>query len=87
MPDQVTYYAMLLAGDAPSNPSGIARRLVSDNGGIRDEVFKQDLSWDHTPLIAAAERGDMTFDLVEVSADEAEGIIEGFRAKWRSEGQ
>jgi hypothetical protein len=87
MPDQVTYYAMLLAGDTPSNPSGVARRLVSGDGGIRDEAFQRDLSWDHTPLIAAAERGDMTFEFVEISTDEAERIIEGFRVKWGSEGR
>jgi hypothetical protein len=86
MPDEVRYYAMVLADDTPSNPSGVARRRVSDNGGVRDEALKRDLSWNHTPLIAAAERGDMTFDFVEISAGEAERVIEGFRVKWGSEG-
>jgi hypothetical protein len=86
MPDKLTYYAMLLAGDTRSEPSGVSRRRVSDGGGVRDEAFRRDLSWGHTPLIAAAERGDMTFDLVEISEDEAERIIERFRAKWGAEG-
>jgi hypothetical protein len=86
MPDKVNYYVMLLADDTPSNPSGVARRRSLENGGVHDEAFKRDLSWGRTPLIAAAERGDMTFELVEVSKEEAERIIEGFRAKWGSDG-
>jgi hypothetical protein len=82
MLEEVKYYAMVLADDTSSSPSGLARRRVSDNGGVQDEAFKQDFTWDHTPLIAAAERGDMTFEFVEISADEAERIIEGFRVKW-----
>jgi hypothetical protein len=85
MPDKVSYYVMLLADDARSNPSGVARRRILENGGVRDEAFKRDLSWGHTPLVAAAERGDMTFEVVEVSQEEAERIIEQFRAQWGSE--
>ena len=85
MPDKVSYYVMLLADDARSNPSGVARRRILENGGVRDEAFKRDLSWGHTPLVAAAERGDMTFEVVEVSEEEAERIIEQFRAQWGSE--
>ena len=85
MPDKVNYYVMLLADDTPSNPSGVARRRILENGGVRDEAFQRDQSWGHTPLIAAAERGDMTFEVVEVSEEEAERIIEQFRAQWGSE--
>jgi hypothetical protein len=86
MPDEVKYYSVTLASDTSSDPSGIFRRQVFDNGGIRDEALKRDLTWGRTPLIAAAERGDMTLNLVEVSEEEAERIIERFRAKWRAEG-
>jgi hypothetical protein len=85
MPDEVKYYAMMLTGDTLSNPSGLTRRRVFDDGGISDEAFKRDQSWGHTPLIAAAERGDMTFEVVEVSEEEAERIIEQFRVQWGSE--
>jgi hypothetical protein len=85
MPERTKYYAMLLAGDTPDEPSGVARRRVPENGSVHDEAFKRNLSWDHTPLIAAAERGDMTFEFVEISADEAERIIERFKAKWESD--
>jgi hypothetical protein len=85
MPDKVKYYAMVLAGDTPRSPSGIARRRYLDNGSVRDEAVKQGLTWDRTPLLAAAERGDMTFEFVEISEEEAERIIEGFREKWGSE--
>ena len=85
MPDEVKYYAMILTGDTLSSPSGLTRRRVFEDGGVRDEAFKRDQSWGHTPLIAAAERGDMTFEVVEVSEEEAERIIEQFRAQWGSE--
>jgi hypothetical protein len=86
LPDQTKYYALLLAGETPAGPSGLARRIVRDNGGLRDEAVTRDLSWARTPLIAAAERGDMTFELVEITAEEAERVIEGFRVKWGSGG-
>ena len=85
MPDEVKYYAMMLTGDTLSNPSGLARRRVFDDGGISDEAFKRDQSWGHTPLLAAAERGDMTFEVVEISEEEADRIMEGFRVQWASE--
>jgi hypothetical protein len=85
MPERISYYAMLLAGDTPDNPSGVARRRVLENGSVHDEAFKRNLSWDHTPLIASAERGDMTFEFVEISEDDAQRTIERFKAQWESE--
>jgi hypothetical protein len=85
MPENVTYYAMMLDGDLRDAPSGLARRSFLDNGGIRDEVFRRDSSWGQTPLIVSSERGDMTFALVEVSPDEAQRIIERLRARWDAE--
>jgi hypothetical protein len=40
------------------------------------------LNWQLTPLIVEWERAESTDDLVEIDADEAERIIEQFRAKW-----
>jgi hypothetical protein len=85
MPEIIKYYAMLLAGDTPGNPSGVARRRVLENGSVHDEAFKRNLSWDQTPLIASAEHGDMTFEFVEIGAEDAERTIERFKAQWESE--
>ncbi len=82
MADKVTYYAMLLEGDTPDAPSGVARRSLLEDGGIRDEAFRRDCSWGRTPLIAGSDRGDMTFTLVEISAVEADRVLERLRTKW-----
>ncbi len=82
MTEKTTYYALLLEGDTEDSPSGIARRRTTDNGDVRDESFKKDGSWESTSVIAGAKRGDMTFDLVEISEAEADRIVERFRARW-----
>jgi hypothetical protein len=86
MPEKVSYYAMLLGDRTIENPSGLARRRIFESGGVRDEAFSRDLTWVHNPGLAGWERGDLTTTYVEVSEDEAERIIERFRAKWASEG-
>jgi hypothetical protein len=85
MAEKVMYYAMLLGGRTMDNPSGVARRLIFDGGGIRDEALGRDLTWVQNPGLAGWQRGDLTTTYVEISEDEAERIIEQFRAKWGSE--
>jgi hypothetical protein len=85
MAEKVKYYAMLLGDRTMENPSGLARRRIFDRGGIRDEALGRDFTWIHNPGLAGWERGDLTTAYVEVSEEEAERIIEGFRAKWGSE--
>jgi len=85
MPEEVKYYAMLLGDRTIDNPSGLARRCLTDSGGVRDEALGRDLTWVHNPGHAGWERGDLTTTYVEIGADEAERIIERFRAKWGSE--
>jgi hypothetical protein len=82
--EKIRYYAMLLGGRTMENPSGLARRLF-DDGGVRDEALGRDFTWVHNPGLAGWERGDLTTTYVEISADEAERIIERFKAKWESE--
>ena len=86
MPEKVSYYAMLLGDRTIENPSGLARRRLFDSGGVRDEALGRDFTWVHNPGLAGWERGDLTTTYVEISADEAERIIERFRAKWGAEG-
>ncbi len=87
MAEEITYYAIVDRWATREDPAGLARRRRSDSGGFRDEALNRSMNWQFTPLIVEWERAESTDDLVEVSADEAERIIEGFRAKWRSEGQ
>jgi hypothetical protein len=86
MPEKISYYAMLLGDRTIENPSGLARRRLFDGGGVRDEALGRDFTWVHNPGLAGWERGDLTTTYVEISADEAERIIERFRAKWGAEG-
>lgn len=85
MIEKTIYYALLLEGDSRSHPSGLARRQTDTGGGFRDEAFKKGGSWSYTPVIASAERGDMTFDLVQISEEEADRIVQRFRDKWARE--
>ena len=55
-------------------------------GGFRDEALARDLSWEFTSVIVEWKRAESTDDLVEIPEDEANRIIERFRAKWAAEG-
>jgi hypothetical protein len=85
MAEKITYYAMLIGDRTPENPSGLARRRFSENGSFHDEALGRDLSWIHNPGLVGWERGDLTTTYVEISADEADRIVEGFRAKWAAQ--
>jgi hypothetical protein len=78
MDDKVTYYAIVNEFSSRDEPFGVIRRVKQD-GGQRDEVFSRDLTWKHTALLYSAERGDLTNDMVPISEDEAESIIERIR--------
>jgi hypothetical protein len=84
--ETVRYYAMLLGGRTIENPSGLARRRLFDDGSVRDEALGRDFIWAHNPGLAGWERGDLTTTYVEISDDDAERIVERFRAKWGSGG-
>jgi hypothetical protein len=82
MADQVRYYAIIGRGRSPDNPSGLARRCITDEQHI-DESLRRDMSWGDTTAIAEWDRGEEnTRDLVEISEQEAEALIERFRQKW-----
>jgi hypothetical protein len=85
MAEKITYYAMLLGDRTLENPSGLARRRVSEDGSFHDEALGRNFAWIHNPGLAGWERGDLTTTYVEISADEADRIVEGFRAKWAAQ--
>lgn len=78
MAEGVTYYAIVNEFSSRAEPFGVIRR-VKQNGGQRDEVFSRDLTWKYTALLASAERGDLTNDMVPISKEEADRIVARIR--------
>jgi hypothetical protein len=80
------YYAIIDYRATREDPAGIARRRPLETGGFRDEALDRNMNWQFTPVIVEWERAESTDDLVEISEDEAERIIERFRAKREAKG-
>jgi hypothetical protein len=82
VPEDIAYYAVIGTDRAIGNPSGLVRRRYTADGPI-DESLTLDLSWKFTDAIYQAERGEnFGPELVEISAGEAERLMEQFRQKW-----
>jgi hypothetical protein len=79
MSKKTTYYAMVNEFSSRERPGGVIRR-VEDNEGQEDEAFTRNLTWDATPLLYSAERGDLTNQFVEITEDEADRIVARIRA-------
>ena len=79
---EVSYYAIVDRRSTIENPAGIARRRFESAGGFNDEALSGDFTWAFTPLIVEWERGKSSPDLVSVTEEEAERIIERFRDRW-----
>ena len=58
--------------------------MVTD---LQTRRLRQDFSWEFTPAIVEWQRGDLAYELVEVSHEQASKIIEYFREKWGPFGQ
>jgi hypothetical protein len=84
MAEGTTYYAIVNDFSSRAEPFGVIRR-VKQNGGQRDEVFSRDLTWKHTVLLYSAERGDLTNDMIPISAAEAERIVARIRGLARTD--
>ncbi len=83
MPDKVTYYAIVGGRNAIDNPRGLVRRLEGDDGSS-EEALQEDFSWKFTPVIVEWEHGDFDDELVEVSHEQADKIVQHFRREWGS---
>jgi hypothetical protein len=86
VPRTITYYAMIDDESTRDRPAGIVRRLDDYDEGFVDEGLHRDLGWHRTSVIVEWERAESTDDLIEVSEDEANRIIERFRARWSADG-
>ncbi len=80
MMHKITYYAIVNELSSRDEPAGVLRRVVSDEGES-DEVFTRGLVWKRSSSLYAAEHGDLLNKFVEISADEAERIVERIRAR------
>jgi len=80
MPDKVTYYAVVDDLSSRDQPAGVFRRTYTEDGGRSDEVFTRDLNWEFSPELISAERGDLQYEFIEITEDEANQIVERIRA-------
>jgi hypothetical protein len=74
------YYAIIDGSATRENPAGIVRRRTNPDGSFQDEALHRDLTWQFSPTIVEWERAESSGDLVEVSEDEADRIIQRFQA-------
>jgi hypothetical protein len=81
-PTSMQYY-VIVAGQRSRAASGLARRRYFESGPV-DETFSQDLSWRPDSAIIEWEYGDLTAELVRVSEQEAENLIQAFRLRWEA---
>ena len=80
MTENITYYALIDDFSSRAQPGGVLRR-VGRNGGTVDEVFSRNLTWDPSPLLRGAERGDTMFDFIPITEGEADEIVARIRAE------
>jgi hypothetical protein len=78
---EVQYY-VIVAGRNTRAASGLARRTYAESGPI-DESLGRDLTWQRDSAIVEWEYGDLTAELVRVGEQEAENLIQAFRARRR----
>jgi hypothetical protein len=80
MPNKIIYYAIVDETSSRAHPSGVLRRTDNDEGEI-DEIFSRDLTWEFSPLLYAAENGDLTNEFAEITEAEAATIVERIKAE------
>jgi hypothetical protein len=78
MAESISYYAIVNEFSSRQRPFGVVRRVQHDTGQ-RDEIFSRNMKWEHTALLYSAERGDLTNDLIPISEEEADQIVERLR--------
>src|ERR1700748_3008126 len=81
MPDKITHYAIVDDLSSREWPAGVLRRIYFESGGRRDEAYSQDLKWERTSLLVSSERGDLQYEFIEISEDEANRSVARIRAE------
>jgi hypothetical protein len=84
MTEKITYYAIIDETTSRDRPRTVLRRTENDEG-TTDEMFSRDLTWEFSPLLYSAERGDTMLDFVPIGEDEAERIVARIRGLAASE--
>jgi hypothetical protein len=75
---KITYYAFVNEYSSNERPGGVVRRTENAEGE-HDEAFTRNLAWERTPLLYAYEHGNRDSEFYEISADEANRIVERIR--------
>ena len=78
---EITYFALLTDEGLPA---GLIRRTQRPLVPL-DESLRRDLSWRPTEFLRKYQLGHNENDYREISADEAQALIESWRVKWRRE--
>jgi hypothetical protein len=81
MAEQITYYAIIDEFSSLEDPAGVLRR-VRTGEGTTDEVFSRDLTWEFSPLLYSAERGDLANDFVPITEEESARIVNRIRERF-----
>ena len=81
MPDKITHDAIVDDLSTRERPAGVLRRIYFESGGRRDEAFSQDLTWERTSLLVSSERGDLQYEFIEISEDDANQVVARIRAE------
>ncbi|HEX9041019.1 MAG TPA: hypothetical protein VF838_08315 [Trebonia sp.] len=80
MADRTAYYALVDSHSNRERPRTVLRRVETDEGRT-DEMFSRDLTWESSPLLHGAERGDTMLDFIPITEDEANEIVARIRAE------
>ena len=78
MTEKITYFAIIDETTSRDRPRTVLRRTENDEG-TTDEMFSRDLTWEFSPLLYSAERGDTMLDFVPIGEQEAERIVARIR--------
>lgn len=76
---EMQYYA-IVAPPGSQAASGLARRTYAESGPV-DESLGRDLTWHLDSAIVEWEYGDLGAELIRISGQEAENLMQAFRAR------
>ncbi len=80
----ITYYARMSLGRTRDNPSGLVRRIHTTPMPT-DEYFGRDMQWHPTEYLRRYWLGHNDDDHEEITAYEAQAIIDRWCAEWTQE--